>query len=59
MSNYIVPETVEDTLALMAEGTWRPLAGGTDFYPQLGDRPVDFNVMDISGLGELGGNFVL
>jgi len=31
------------------------LAGGTDFFPSLGDRPVSGSVVDISGLRELRG----
>ena len=55
MSSYILPETLADTLAIIAKGEWRLLAGGTDFYPQLGDKPVDFNIVDINKLEELKG----
>ena len=40
---------------LLGEGAWRILAGGTDFYPALGARPLTENVLDINGLSELRG----
>ena len=55
MSNYILPRSLEDTLTIIADGNWQLLAGGTDFYPQLGDKPVDFNIIDISSLDEIKG----
>ena len=55
MSSYILPDTLADALAIIAEGEWRLLAGGTDFYPQLGDKSVDFNIIDINKLEELRG----
>ena len=39
----------------MGEGAWRILAGGTDFYPALGAKPLTENVLDINGLSELRG----
>jgi len=39
----------------LAAGEARILAGGTDFYPGLGDRVVRGAVVDVSGLGELRG----
>ena len=36
-------------------GAWRILAGGTDFYPALGAKPLRENVLDINGLAELRG----
>ncbi len=52
---YAKPETVEEALALLAAGSWRMLAGGTDFYPAQGARPIRDNVLDINGLTELRG----
>jgi CO/xanthine dehydrogenase FAD-binding subunit len=39
----------------LATEKFQILSGGTDFYPALGDRPVQWPVMDISGVGELRG----
>lgn len=55
MIRYAKPTTLEAALALLAEGPWRILAGGTDFYPALGNRPPRENVLDINGLSELRG----
>ena len=40
---------------MLASSGGQILAGGTDFFPSLGDRPVTGTVVDISGLGELKG----
>ena len=42
-------------MALLAAGEAQILSGGTDFYPNLGDRVVHGPVVDVSGLGELRG----
>ncbi|MEQ1954516.1 xanthine dehydrogenase family protein subunit M [Mesorhizobium sp. CN2-181] len=55
MIRYAKPKTVEEALGLLTEGRWRILAGGTDFYPAQGARPVRDNVLDINGLSELRG----
>ncbi|MBS3651164.1 FAD binding domain-containing protein [Pseudaminobacter sp. 19-2017] len=55
MTRYAKPEKVEDALALLAEGEWRVLSGGTDFYPAQGSRPIRDNVLDIAGLSDLRG----
>ena len=55
MSSYLLPESLDQVLSTIADGQWRLLAGGTDFYPQLGDKPVDFNIIDINKLKELKG----
>jgi CO/xanthine dehydrogenase FAD-binding subunit len=52
---YAKPRTLDEALALLAEARWRILAGGTDFYPALGSRPLSENVLDINGLAELRG----
>jgi len=46
---------VDEAVALLAKGDARILAGGTDFYPTAGERPVLDNVVDISGLASLRG----
>ncbi len=55
MASYIKPKTVPEALTALAAGEARILAGGTDFYPSLGERVVRGTVLDISGLGELRG----
>lgn len=55
MSRYAKPTTVEEALALLGDGSWRILAGGTDFYPALGAGPLREDILDINGLDELRG----
>jgi CO/xanthine dehydrogenase FAD-binding subunit len=52
---YAKPASLDEALALLSEDKWRVLAGGTDFYPALGARPLRDNVLDINGLAELRG----
>jgi len=49
------PPALEEALALLADGRWRLLAGGTDFYPGLGSRPVRENILDLSAISALRG----
>ena len=53
MVRYAKPRTVDEALGLLADGEWWILAGGTDFYPALGARPLMRDVLDLNGLGEL------
>lgn len=39
----------------MEAGSWRILAGGTDFYPAQGDRPIRENLLDLTAVPELRG----
>ena len=55
MIRYAKPTTVGEALALLGEGPWRILAGGTDFYPAQGSKPFRENVLDINGLAALRG----
>jgi CO/xanthine dehydrogenase FAD-binding subunit len=52
---YIAPERLEDALAALGSGGFRILAGGTDFYPALRDRPVTFDTLEIGRIGGLRG----
>jgi CO/xanthine dehydrogenase FAD-binding subunit len=52
---YAKPTTVDEALALLGEGPWRILAGGTDFYPAQASKPFRENVLDINGLAALRG----
>ena len=50
---YAKPKSLDEALALLGQDRWRLIAGGTDFYPAQGNRPLRDNVLDINGLGEL------
>lgn len=52
---FIRPATLADALAALATPGIRILAGGTDFFPALGDRVVKEPVLDLTGIAELGG----
>ncbi len=52
---YSVPSTLPDALQLLAEGEVTLVAGGTDYFPALGQRRAPVGVMDISRLPELRG----
>src|SRR5438477_11538439 len=55
MIRYTRPETLDEAVHLLAEGSGSLLAGGTDFYPSLGDRPASGSVIDISRIREMKG----
>ena len=55
MIRYAKPTDLNAALDLLGEGPWRILAGGTDFYPALGSKPLRENVLDMNGLAELRG----
>lgn len=55
MLRYAKPRAIDEALQLLGEDRWRILAGGTDFYPALGNRPLRHNVLDINGLEDLRG----
>jgi CO/xanthine dehydrogenase FAD-binding subunit len=50
---YLRPDTLDEAVNVLANSGGQILAGGTDFFPSLGDRPVTGTVVDISGLNEL------
>jgi CO/xanthine dehydrogenase FAD-binding subunit len=52
---YLRPETIDETVAALRQHGGRILAGGTDFFPALGEQPVREPVIDISGVAELRG----
>lgn len=55
MIRYAKPTTVAEALSLLGADSWRILAGGTDFYPAQGTKPLRENILDINGLAELRG----
>jgi CO/xanthine dehydrogenase FAD-binding subunit len=52
---YFRPNTLSEAVNVLASSGGQILAGGTDFFPSLGDRPVTGKVVDISGLREIKG----
>lgn len=55
MIRYARPTSLDEALALLSDGAWRVLAGGTDFYPAQGARPIAEDVLDINGIAALRG----
>jgi len=53
MGSYLRPATLDEALAALAAGPRTLLAGGTDIYPSRVGRPVDDDVLDVSGLPDL------
>lgn len=52
---YFRPNSLQDALNVLADTRATILAGGTDVFPALGDRPLSGPVLDISGLAEIRG----
>jgi len=52
---YLKPETLDEAVSLLASPGGQILAGGTDFYPALGERVPQGDVVDITTLGEIRG----
>jgi CO/xanthine dehydrogenase FAD-binding subunit len=55
MTDYLLANSVDEALAALDAGPRRILAGGTDFYPALGNRPISEDILDVSTLGDLRG----
>jgi CO/xanthine dehydrogenase FAD-binding subunit len=54
-SLYLKPKTLDEATSLLVSPGGQILAGGTDFYPALGERLPQGRVVDITALGELRG----
>jgi CO/xanthine dehydrogenase FAD-binding subunit len=52
---FFRPRTLDDALAQLATGNAQILAGGTDVFPALVDKPQTRPLLDVSGLPELRG----
>ena len=52
---YLRPKTLDEAVSLLASTGGQILAGGTDFYPALGERLPQGSVVDITALGEIRG----
>ena len=55
MSLYFHPKTLEEAVSILAQQGGTILAGGTDFFPALGDRRVTGTVVDISAIRNMKG----
>jgi CO/xanthine dehydrogenase FAD-binding subunit len=54
-SLYLKPKTLDEAVSLLASPGGQILAGGTDFYPALGERLPQGRVVDITALDEIRG----
>jgi CO/xanthine dehydrogenase FAD-binding subunit len=54
-SLYLKPKTLDEAVSLLASSGGEILAGGTDFYPALGERVPHGPVVDITALPEICG----
>jgi CO/xanthine dehydrogenase FAD-binding subunit len=52
---YFRPTTLHEAVDTLARHGGQILSGGTDFFPALGDNPVQGPVVDVSGVAELRG----
>ena len=52
---YFKPKTVTEAVELLAACGGQALAGGTDFFPALGDQPVAGPIVDLAGVTEIKG----
>ncbi|MCB2135686.1 MAG: xanthine dehydrogenase family protein subunit M [Rhodobacteraceae bacterium] len=52
---YFAPRSLDDALSVLAAGNARVLAGGTDFFPAQGRRPIATDLVDLTGIAELRG----
>ena len=55
MPSYLRPETLSAAIAALAQGRLTILAGGTDYYPARVGKPLDDDILDISGVASLRG----
>lgn len=52
---YARPAELKTALDLLSKGHWDILAGGTDYYPSLGEKKPTGNILDISAIASLRG----
>ena len=53
-ADYVRVDSLEAAIATLAKGPRTILAGGTDVFPRLQDRPLTGAILDISGIAALG-----
>lgn len=49
------PTQIDEALALLADGNWDVLSGGTDYFPGLRDEPPAAPILDLSAIDTLRG----
>jgi CO/xanthine dehydrogenase FAD-binding subunit len=54
---YLKPRNLSEAVSLLSSSGGQILAGGTDFYPALGERLPQGDVVDITALSEIRGIF--
>ena len=52
---YLKPKSLDEAVSILASTGGQILAGGTDFYPALGERLPQANVVDITSIAEIRG----
>ncbi len=55
MGLYLRPSTLGEAVGALADRRYDILAGGTDYYPAHVGRPLDDDILDITGIAELRG----
>jgi CO/xanthine dehydrogenase FAD-binding subunit len=55
MTRYVAPTEMREALELLQSGNFSIIAGGTDVYPALKDRPVLFDMLDLTNVAGLRG----
>ena len=50
MSTYLRPTKLDEALAALATNRLAVLAGGTDYYPARVGKPINDDILDISGI---------
>ena len=53
MLDYFRPDNLEEALQFLNEQPRILLAGGTDFFPSRVGKPINENVLDITGINSL------
>ncbi|NKB19696.1 MAG: xanthine dehydrogenase family protein subunit M [Alphaproteobacteria bacterium] len=55
MTLYLQPKSVDEAVQALSENNLFVLAGGTDYYPARVGKPLDDNILDITGITGLRG----
>ena len=51
--DYLTPTTLDDALAALSARDLSVIAGGTDWYPAQGERPIESDMLDITRIAGL------
>ena len=55
MRLYLQPKSVDEAVQALSENSLFVLAGGTDYYPAHVGKPLDDDILDITGITDLRG----